>query len=114
MLKVRSHIGKGLWVLLGGVLIGVALIAFRGVLLYPHIEVENLYDGATVPKGVLHIRGTVTRTRELYINTQRIDTNVQGEFTHSVVVFAPSSQLVLRAVDKFGKEHLEAMTLVVQ
>ncbi len=111
---IRVYIKNGLWIALVLSVCAAALFAFRGVILPPTITVEDIFDGAKAPSGMLRVHGSVTRARELYINGIQVNQSETGTFSERVPTFAPYTIIEIVAKDAFGKKTVKRMTLVVE
>lgn len=111
---LRIYLKNGLWVALVFCVCGAAVFAFRGVILPPRITVEDIFDGAKAPIGMLRVHGTVTRARELFINGKQVDQSETGTFSERVPTFAPYTIIEIVAKDAFGKKTVKRMTLIVE
>lgn len=114
IIPLRTRLIYLLWTLLGVAVLGTAGFAFRGVLLAPTVVIEDYVDGITAPRGMILIRGTVTRAREVYVNGVQVNQSEIGEFSRRVPTFPPYTIIEVLAKDAFGKETRKKITLLVE
>ncbi len=114
IIPLRTRLMYLLWALLGLTVIGVGIFAFRGILLAPSISIEDYTDGTIAPRGMILIRGNVTRAREVYINGIQVNQSEEGQFSNRVPTFPPYTIIEVLAKDAFGKETRKKITLLVE
>jgi hypothetical protein len=73
------------------------------IILGPKIEISSPQNGQVVNGTSISVRGTVYRTKALYINNIPTAFTESGSFETRLAIYPGSNILIIQALDKFGR-----------
>lgn len=101
-------------VLLGLVSLGYLYFQVSSLSRPPKLEVYSPEADGTVNSSLFLIRGQTEPGASISLNGQPIVVDVNGEFRENLSLGPGSNELVIKAVNKFGKETVVKRSLVLQ
>jgi hypothetical protein len=109
---LRKRIGLFFLFLL--IIIPIGYGGFRAypLLAGPRITVITPHDGQMVASTTFAITGSVKRANSIFLQGKPITINARGEFTETLVSYAPYTILVLVATDKYGKTATTTLRVI--
>lgn len=100
-------------------LVALSLFAIYGLveawplLAGPALSIETPVDLATVPDGIVTVRGNARRVATLMLNGAPLLHNADGEFVETLTFPPETSILTLIATDRFGRSISATRTVFV-
>ena len=94
--------------LLGIVIVAIIIIAYATwrSLNYakgPRIDISEPANGATINDTSITIKGRVERADHLFLNSNPLSVDEQGDFTDTLIIFPGTNIITLVAQDQFGR-----------
>lgn len=95
------------------VIVGYSLFQARFIIMGPRITVTYPQDGETVPGNVFTMEGTARNISWLSLNNRQIFTNEDGHWDEKLVVREGINTITISAKDRFGREVVENIRVVL-
>lgn len=85
-------------------LLGYILFQYRYAIINPPLEVSTPKEGAVVSSQVVTVAGKTDPNGSLFINSDPITLDSNGNFKKNINVFSGKSTITIKVVNIFGKE----------
>ncbi len=87
-------------------LIGYILFQYRGALVNPALFISSPMQNAVISSDVVTIVGKTDSNATVFVDNFSVSVDSNGVFTKSINVFPGKTTVVVKAVNKFGKETI--------
>lgn len=91
--------------------LGYGVYKASPIILGPSIEVTSVKNGDIISGTNLTIKGSVSRTKSLYINGIPTTFSESGLFETRLAIYPGTNILVIDAIDRFGRTKSEIISL---
>ena len=103
----------GLLILLFMLLVAYSLYQARALLMGPQIWVESPQNGRRVESPLITVSGRSKNIAWLSLNDRQIFTDEEGEWSEKLLVSPGLSIMTLKARDRFGREIMKHVQVVL-
>jgi len=95
------------------VVVGYALFQSRFLILGPRVNITYPEDGAIVSSGLVVLEGTAKNVAWITLNGRQIFTNEEGHWSEKLLVSPGLSTATVEARDRFGRETVERVRILL-
>ena len=90
-----------------------ALSKTNGIVSGPILEITSPINGESVDNSIILVRGRADRISTLFLNGRKIYTDESGNFSENVLLSYGYNNITISANDKFGREIIKVLELVL-
>lgn len=88
------------------VLVGYILFQYRSAFIKPSLNVSTPKENSKVFSQTIEVSGKTDSNVTVFINNEAASLDSDGNFKKTITVFSGKSIIVIKAVNKFGKENV--------
>ncbi len=112
--QTKKKIGKYIGSILAIIILSYTAFELKDVARGPNITVDYPQNGATVPVGLISLRGNAARISAISVNGGELFTDLKGHFTKDILLSEGYNVIEVRAQDAFGRSIEKKIELVAQ
>jgi hypothetical protein len=115
MMKIHSKLSTRDWLYIGLGILFVIYVGFqtRYLIFGPQLSIETPEDGAVVHEPAVTISGKATNVAYISLNGRQIFTDEEGRWSEKLIVAEGVSIMTVRVRDRFGREKVENVRILL-
>lgn len=90
------------------------LFQYRYVIINPPLNIVYPQDGVTLASERIVVSGSTNPDSTIYVNDQPVAADEEGNFKKEIDVFLGDNKIVVKSVNRFGRETVEERNLKIE
>ncbi|PIT96884.1 hypothetical protein COT82_00780 [Candidatus Campbellbacteria bacterium CG10_big_fil_rev_8_21_14_0_10_35_52] len=91
---------------------GYIIFQARNIIIGPIVKIKTPINGSRLKESLIEIKGVAKNISYISMNDKQIFTDDNGVFSQKLLLFRGYNIIIIRAVDRFGRETQKKLELI--